>query len=253
MSGSTPAHIFVDVSDDDGSYRFNPNIIHAANGTIISFRFSGIPGNHSVTQSTFATPCQPLAVGFDSGFIAARKQADGTFPIFNHTVINDQNAAWFYCRQDTPTSHCHLGMVGVINGVLPRFKAFQDKAEGFTNSSASPSSTSTSNLQHSKAPVPVGGIVGGTIGALTFIALLVFAFLLLRRRRQHYSRLTGMRPDPLIMHEKGSVSPTDENVSVLSTILREIRSLHIQIERSNVPPPPNEPPPQYTGAATVSP
>ncbi|KAJ7802984.1 hypothetical protein B0H14DRAFT_2384955, partial [Mycena olivaceomarginata] len=136
---------------------FNPNIIHAANGTIISFRFSGIPGNHSVTQSTFATPCQPLAVGFDSGFIAARKQADGTFPIFNHTVINDQNAAWFYCRQDTPTSHCHLGMyarsftaplmnvirqgmVGVINGVLPRFKAFQDKAEGFTNSSASPSS-----------------------------------------------------------------------------------------------------------------
>ncbi|KAJ7321965.1 hypothetical protein DFH08DRAFT_712600 [Mycena albidolilacea] len=102
--------IFVDVSDDDGSYRFNPNIIHAANGTIISFRFSGIPGNHSVTQSTFATPCQPLAVGFDSGFIAARKQADGTFPIFNHTVINDQNAAWFYCRQDTPTSHCHLGM-----------------------------------------------------------------------------------------------------------------------------------------------
>jgi hypothetical protein len=131
MGGSTPAHvrfsrgthlqpvsltrcyipkIFVDVSDDDGSYRFNPNIIHAANGTVISFRFSGMcvvllasrafhrssrpccsPGNHSVTQSTFATPCQPLAVGFDSGFIAARQHADGTFPIFNHTVINDQN------------------------------------------------------------------------------------------------------------------------------------------------------------------
>ncbi|KAJ7323959.1 hypothetical protein DFH08DRAFT_887230 [Mycena albidolilacea] len=251
MGGSSPARVFVDVSDDNGSYQFNPNIIHATNGTVVTFRFSGIPGNHSVTQSTFASPCQPLAGGFDSGFVTARDP----FPGFNYTVVNDQKAAWFYCRQNTPTVHCHSGMVGVINGVISRFKDFQDAAEAITdtNSTASPSNPTASTLQHTKAPIPVGAIVAGTIGALTFIALCICTFVLLRRRRRRQrAQLEGTRPDPLIVHEKGPFPSTDDSVPKLSRILREVRSLRRQTRHVSGPPSPNEPPPKYTVSASVS-
>ncbi|KAJ6624102.1 hypothetical protein B0H10DRAFT_1785471, partial [Mycena sp. CBHHK59/15] len=116
---------------------FNPNIVTAPNGTVVSFVFSGIPGNHSVTQSSFATPCQPLPRGFDSSFIAGREIQGGRFPTWTLTVTNDQNSMWFYCKQvipspsEFPTSHCNAGMVGVINVQAARnsFSDFQAKAE----------------------------------------------------------------------------------------------------------------------------
>ncbi|KAJ7833505.1 hypothetical protein B0H14DRAFT_3462633 [Mycena olivaceomarginata] len=83
------------VSDNNGSYQFNPNIIHATNGTVVPDpRYS--PGNPSMTQSSFASPRQPLTGGFDSGFVAARDP----FPGFNYTVVNEQNAVWLYCRKN---------------------------------------------------------------------------------------------------------------------------------------------------------
>ncbi|KAJ7776491.1 hypothetical protein DFH07DRAFT_714856, partial [Mycena maculata] len=116
-----------------GSDQFIPNEITAANGTIVSFRFSGIPGNHSVTQSTFATPCQPLAGGLDSGFISGKETKLGVFPTWNYTVTNDQTPIWLFCNQLVPSSHCHEGMVAVINPQVARdentFEAFQGKAE----------------------------------------------------------------------------------------------------------------------------
>ncbi|MDK0628442.1 hypothetical protein P5F04_16440, partial [Clostridium perfringens] len=54
---------------DGGIFQFIPNDITAANGTTVTFRFTGAPGNHTVTQSSFADPCNPLAGGFDSGFV----------------------------------------------------------------------------------------------------------------------------------------------------------------------------------------
>jgi len=259
-SGPAPPVVTVVVSDDNGSYQFNPPLIHAANGTIVSFQFSGIPGNHSVTQSSFPTPCQALANGFDSGFIVAKEKADGTFPTFNYTVTNDQNAVWFYCRQKTPTSHCNAGMVGGINGVNSRFQDFQDKAEGVANSSATSPQTSASGapdsgpsatVSHPTAPVPVAAVVGGTIGALILIALCAFA-LVLRRRRRHHKQLVGMRPDPLIVYEKGPLPSEDAGVPILSAILREVRSLRRQMRPVSVAPTmrpgsvrPDGPPPKY--------
>jgi hypothetical protein len=166
-------------------------------------------------------------------------------------------------------------MVGVINGVISRFKDFQDRAEGIadTNSTASPSNVrvrspvqllvisliskvaqpTASTLQHKKAPIPVGAIVGGTIGALTFIALCVCAFVLLRRRRRRQrAQLEGTRPDPLIVHEKGPFPSTDDSVPKLSRLLREVRSLRRQTRHVSGPPSPNEPPPKYTVSASVS-
>ena len=57
------ASIAVDVGK--GGITFTPNTATAAKGDVLVFTFDS--GPHSVTQGTFATPCQPLAGGFDSG------------------------------------------------------------------------------------------------------------------------------------------------------------------------------------------
>ncbi len=46
------------------------------------------PGNHSVTQSSFAAPCTPLAGGFDSGWILL-PDAPSTPPLWNLTITDD--------------------------------------------------------------------------------------------------------------------------------------------------------------------
>jgi hypothetical protein len=46
---------------------FSPNTINAHSGDSVVFQFQN--GNHSVTESTFDTPCEPLAGGADSGFM----------------------------------------------------------------------------------------------------------------------------------------------------------------------------------------
>ncbi|KAF7364470.1 hypothetical protein MSAN_01108400 [Mycena sanguinolenta] len=93
---------------------FEPNVALAANGTIVTFQFTGSPGNHSVTQSSFSNPCQPLAGGFDSGWISV-PDTPSPPPEWNLTITNDQIPLWFYCKQLFPVPHCHTGMVGAIN------------------------------------------------------------------------------------------------------------------------------------------
>ncbi|KAJ7826801.1 hypothetical protein B0H14DRAFT_2286982, partial [Mycena olivaceomarginata] len=88
---------------------FEPNLVFATNGTIVTFKFTGSPGNHSVTQSSFANPCQPLDGGFDSGWISV-KEALPSPPEWNLTITNDRIPIWFYCKQLLPVPHCHSGM-----------------------------------------------------------------------------------------------------------------------------------------------
>ncbi|KAJ6530270.1 hypothetical protein B0H19DRAFT_1041018 [Mycena capillaripes] len=107
-----------------GPLQFIPNTITAPNGTVVTFKFSGIPGNHSVTQSSFDSPCQPLEGGFDSGWIEIlTNSTDGTLPEWSVTITNDQTPIWFYCKQLKPVQHCTSGMVGAIN-VKPGEKSF---------------------------------------------------------------------------------------------------------------------------------
>jgi len=74
---------------------FNPPSVNASVGDTITFVFS--PKNHTVTQSTFAAPCSPMANGVDSGFQPVSANATNT-PAFTITVNNTQ-PAWFYCKQ----------------------------------------------------------------------------------------------------------------------------------------------------------
>ncbi|KAI9460898.1 hypothetical protein BJY52DRAFT_1185730 [Lactarius psammicola] len=95
----------VTVGDAVGNIIYTPTNVNASVGDTVQFTFN--PKNHSVTQSTFASPCAPISGGFDSGFTPVAVGTTSNFPTFNITV-NDTNPIWVYCRQgeNTPASHC---------------------------------------------------------------------------------------------------------------------------------------------------
>lgn len=114
--------------------QYSPSSITAAVGDIVTFNFTGIPGNHTVTESAFASPCQPLSGGFDSGWIYIPAGTTGSTPTWNLTVTNSTKPIWFYCKQLQPTPHCVSGMVGAINAPTTgnTFAAFQAAAKAST-------------------------------------------------------------------------------------------------------------------------
>ena len=112
-SGQVVVHV-VKVGNANGSLEYSPNNIKANVGDMVQFQFA--PNNHTVTQSTFAQPCQPIAlnspgtVGFYSGFMPVSASATET-PTYT-IMVNTTSALWVYCSQG---SHCQKGMVMVIN------------------------------------------------------------------------------------------------------------------------------------------
>ena len=85
---------------------------------MVQFQFWA--GNHTVTQSSFDSPCMPLAMsagaggaaGIYSSFMpAAASQKMGEIPVFT-VMVNDTKPIWVYCSQG---KHCQEGMVMVIN------------------------------------------------------------------------------------------------------------------------------------------
>jgi plastocyanin len=134
---------------------YSPSNISANVGDTITFQFQ--VKNHTVTQSSFATPCRSLTltstsgqVGFDSGFMPVAADAT-TFP--NYTIsVNDTNPIWAYCRQ---TGHCGSGMVFSVNAVESgpnNFAAFQAaaKVQNGTSSTASSSAAGASSTLSGK-------------------------------------------------------------------------------------------------------
>lgn len=95
-----------------GGLRFDPDNVVAQVGDVVEWHY--LPKNHSVAQSSFGEPCQPLADGtsFFSGFNFATQQ--GQAPKVFQVVVKDTKPIWYYCPQQVG-SHCQNGMVGVIN------------------------------------------------------------------------------------------------------------------------------------------
>lgn len=119
-----------------GGLIYNPSDIKADVGDSVEFSF--YPKNHTVTQSSFAKPCQPLAGGFFSSFIPTAASPSGTtFTI----VVTDNKPIWLYCGQTTG-SHCQTGMVAAINApaVNNTLAAFIALAKNTTTSTSPPSS-----------------------------------------------------------------------------------------------------------------
>lgn len=106
----------VSVSDANGSLKYFPNKVTAPVGSIVQFQYH--PKNHTITESSFAQPCKPLAAnlttptrpGLRSGFVPVTGMEPFT-PVFN-VLINDTKPIWIFCGQ---TNHCQKGMAMVIN------------------------------------------------------------------------------------------------------------------------------------------
>ncbi|KAK3985194.1 hypothetical protein QBC44DRAFT_251076 [Cladorrhinum sp. PSN332] len=100
--------ILVDVGKN--GLTFEPNNIIELPRTRVKFSFN--PRNHSVVQSSFDNPCQPIGPGgFSSGHIPVANSPSG---VFFDVIIPDTKPLWFYCGQ-TNGNHCQSGMVGSIN------------------------------------------------------------------------------------------------------------------------------------------
>jgi plastocyanin len=81
----------------DGKVAYDPPKLDGVQaGDTIQFQFQS--KNHTVTQSTFASPCTPMDKGVDSGYF---KVPDGatSFPQWSFTLDDVKGPLWFYCRQ----------------------------------------------------------------------------------------------------------------------------------------------------------
>lgn len=99
--------------DASKALTFSPAELTVAPGELVQFQFA--PKNHTVTQSTFDKPCEPLGMnsnvtGIYSGFMPVDPAAQMTA---TYTVmVNSTAPLWLYCSQG---KHCQSGMVMVIN------------------------------------------------------------------------------------------------------------------------------------------
>ncbi|KAB5583532.1 hypothetical protein GE09DRAFT_304573 [Coniochaeta sp. 2T2.1] len=99
----------------NGTLTFVPDNLKPAVGDMVQFQF--LAGNHTVTQSTFDNPCQPIGMhsnvtGFHSGFQDAKAaMAKGVVDTYS-IMINDTKPIWVYCATG---KHCVNGMAMVIN------------------------------------------------------------------------------------------------------------------------------------------
>ncbi len=110
-----------------GQLKFEPESLKAEVGDTIRYSFYAkvctelcylIHGlgltclqNHSVVQSSFAAPCQPLKDGFFSAFVPTASPDTPSRTTFTIT-LGDKNPKWIYCSQ---ADHCKKGMVHAIN------------------------------------------------------------------------------------------------------------------------------------------
>ncbi|GAA5919802.1 hypothetical protein JCM1841_005872 [Sporobolomyces salmonicolor] len=104
---------------------YTPSNISAAMGDTVTFVFQ--TRNHTVTQSSFAAPCQPLvnastgARGFDSGYVPVASDMLQA-PAWTIQILTN-GPIWFHCSQ---IGHCGQGMVGSINAPASGNKTFAD-------------------------------------------------------------------------------------------------------------------------------
>lgn len=138
----------------NGDLVYGPNQLNAAIGDIIRFDFNST--NHTVTQSSFAAPCSPLAGGFNTGFNQVNK-LNHTGVIFLDFEVKVDTPLWFYCAQTVKVSHCHKGMVLGVNPA-GKFPAFLSMATATATSSTSsmPLSTGGSKVTSSVMSLSTG-------------------------------------------------------------------------------------------------
>ncbi|OSD01968.1 hypothetical protein PYCCODRAFT_1445412 [Trametes coccinea BRFM310] len=154
-----------DVTNGQPGLVFDPPSVNATKGSVVTFVFDGAPGNHTVAQSSFQKPCEPLPNGFDSGYIFVPQGSQGPFPTFNLTIEDDTKPIWFYCAQSLskPQPHCISGMVGAINAPTTNntFDAFQALAKSAASVVPPSPALSGVNAIATAGPGPLTGSFSG--------------------------------------------------------------------------------------------
>lgn len=147
---------------------YTPSEVNAAVGDIVHFVF--MSQNHTVTESTFAAPCNKKAVDApDSGFMANANNTVVPAPTWRYTVTS-MDPTWWYCKQRTGT-HCGKGMVFAINPTTAKsFDAFKMAAISINGTAAATGTTAAAVIA-----TPVGTVTliagGGSSAAATGTAL----------------------------------------------------------------------------------
>ncbi|KAI4152483.1 MAG: hypothetical protein LQ340_002883 [Diploschistes diacapsis] len=119
-SGMTPQTHQVMVGGTAGLV-YTPNTINAAIGDYVQFNF--MSQNHTVTQSSFQTPCVNAKL-LDTGFTMANPNNTINPPPAMKLQVNTTDPQWFYCKQKTPeSSHCGMGMTFSINPTAAKSQA----------------------------------------------------------------------------------------------------------------------------------
>ncbi|KAI1001178.1 hypothetical protein K3495_g7020 [Podosphaera aphanis] len=110
----------VKVGSSDNALTYTPSKVTANVGDMVQFQFAS--GNHTVTQSTFDKPCEPMSkdasspTGIFSGFMPIPLAPPGgtnaaMMPTYT-VMVKDKTPIWIYCSQ---AKHCQKGMAMVIN------------------------------------------------------------------------------------------------------------------------------------------
>ncbi|KAI1381817.1 hypothetical protein F4677DRAFT_5185 [Hypoxylon crocopeplum] len=147
----------------NGNLVFNPNNVTELVGTVLEFGYN--PANHSIVQSSFDKPCQPLdGGGFAAPFFPTQQAPSGvTFEV----VVKDDKPVWFYCAQ-TAKTHCQAGMVGSVNAPAEgdkTFSAFKALAANAPPSTIPPDTPLVGTLKVNGTIIAdVGGAVLNTTG-----------------------------------------------------------------------------------------
>jgi len=90
-----------------GALSFTPDTLTITPGSQVVFQFDAAA--HSVTQSSFDQPCQPISPsGINSGFSTTASGPNSFFTI----TVNSTDPIFIYCAQ---VGHCQGGMSLVIN------------------------------------------------------------------------------------------------------------------------------------------
>jgi len=154
--------VFITVGGDEisGNFSstFSPQLAFADVGDLIFWNFTA--GNHSVTQSEFASPCLPAhdtnvtVNGFDTSL---RPAGNGTAITNFQITVTDTNPIWYY---DESPSACGQGAVGAINAnesstaTLAGFIRNAERLNGTASTSTTSGSTGTATSPSSQTTAP---------------------------------------------------------------------------------------------------
>ncbi|PBP18548.1 Cupredoxin [Diplocarpon rosae] len=165
--GGVTVHV-VRVGSMNGSLEYFPNTIKAAVGDMVQFQFA--PNNHTVTQSSFDSPCEPIGAtsnvaGIYSGFMPVSASSTTT-PTYT-VMIKDTTPMWLYCSQG---KHCQEGMTMVINEntaanstrTLAKYQELAKTATVNLPGGGTVAGSGSSNSTGAGSASPTSGAVGNT-------------------------------------------------------------------------------------------